>query len=409
MDMESNKQLSYLSVKEGRDDLEIEPHKATFQFSASNRSELREGRPPRYPKEAPGRRAHKAQPKEWDHSRNEARHYNASRDSNKQRPNSTSQGRSFYREIPRKQTLTDDNGSSSTKEQAPLCEKGVPLQRQPPSLPEEAIQRARGEVRDVMLQYTSSADPTEREARKERMRQAEEQGELEETAILVAQAALNASTQRLNGKQIITTPERIPVSQRLGSTPLQERSPASQRLRTTSPRGAVLEQRSTEGIEFPPSSERIPASSRLGPTPDSPRGTDPTDTVSASKKKLGRPRGSKNAPLNPSTTMASGASMINPVGDQELIKKINDELSKAYQEEEEYWRQRSRLLWLKLGDCNTGYFHAVSKNRRRANNLSVLEKRNGEMVYKEEDITKTRHRNPCPSAHGHGGRQQQAD
>lgn len=40
--------------------------------------------------------------------------------------------------------------------------------------------------------------------------------------------------------------------------------------------------------------------------------------------------------------------MINPVGDQELIKKINDELSKAYQEEEEYWRQRSRLLWLKL-------------------------------------------------------------
>lgn len=80
--------------------------------------------------------------------------------------------------------------------------------------------------------------------------------------------------------------------------------------------------------------------------------------------------------------------MINPVGDQELIKKINDELSKAYQEEEEYWRQRSRLLWLKLGDRNTGYFHAVSKNRRRANNLSVLEKSNGEMVYKEEDITK---------------------
>ena len=80
--------------------------------------------------------------------------------------------------------------------------------------------------------------------------------------------------------------------------------------------------------------------------------------------------------------------MINPAGDQELIKKINDELNKAYQEEEEYWRQRSRLLWLKLGDRNTGYFHAVAKNRRRANNLSVLEKSNGEMVYKEEDITK---------------------
>ena len=80
--------------------------------------------------------------------------------------------------------------------------------------------------------------------------------------------------------------------------------------------------------------------------------------------------------------------LINPVGDQDRIKKINEELNKAYQAEEEYWRQRSRLLWLKLGDQNTGYFHAVSKNRRRANSFSVLENSDGEMVYKEEDISK---------------------
>lgn len=58
----------------------------------------------------------------------------------------------------------------------------------------------------------------------------------------------------------------------------------------------------------------------------------------------------------------------------------------TYKSEEEYWRQRSRLLWLKLGDRNTGFFHAVSKNRKRANSFSVLEDEDGLMVYKEEQI-----------------------
>lgn len=64
-------------------------------------------------------------------------------------------------------------------------------------------------------------------------------------------------------------------------------------------------------------------------------------------------------------------------------------LNVAYQAEEEYWKQRSRLLWLKLGDRNTGYFHAITKSRKRANAFSVIEGVDGQMVHKEEEIVRT--------------------
>ena len=43
-------------------------------------------------------------------------------------------------------------------------------------------------------------------------------------------------------------------------------------------------------------------------------------------------------------------------------------------------------MWLKLGDRNTGYFHAITKSRKRINAFSVLEKEDGQMVNKEEEI-----------------------
>lgn len=61
-------------------------------------------------------------------------------------------------------------------------------------------------------------------------------------------------------------------------------------------------------------------------------------------------------------------------------------LNAAYLAAEEYWTQRSRLLWLNLSDRNTGYFHAITKARKRANGFSVIEGENGEMVHKEEEI-----------------------
>lgn len=71
------------------------------------------------------------------------------------------------------------------------------------------------------------------------------------------------------------------------------------------------------------------------------------------------------------------------------LKELNEELKRTYLLEEEHWRQRSRQLWLNLGDKNTGYFHASTKTRKALNKFSVLEGPDGNPIFSEEDITTT--------------------
>ena len=74
---------------------------------------------------------------------------------------------------------------------------------------------------------------------------------------------------------------------------------------------------------------------------------------------------------------------------QTNIDDLNQRLLIAYQTEEAYWKQHSRQLWLKLGDRNSGYFHAATKGRRALNNISVIEFSSGTSVYEEHEILKT--------------------
>lgn len=71
-----------------------------------------------------------------------------------------------------------------------------------------------------------------------------------------------------------------------------------------------------------------------------------------------------------------------------LIHDITGKLNAAYAAEEAFWKQRSRLLWIKLGDRNTGFFHATTKNRKRANTFYVIENKDGKFLFKEEEIAK---------------------
>lgn len=72
----------------------------------------------------------------------------------------------------------------------------------------------------------------------------------------------------------------------------------------------------------------------------------------------------------------------------ETIAKLNADLTKAYLEEEAYWKQRSRNLWLSLGDKNSGYFHSITKGRKAINNFSVIENSEGEPIFTDNGISK---------------------
>lgn len=79
---------------------------------------------------------------------------------------------------------------------------------------------AMDELRDVMVQYYSYADPTESAAMRERLRQAEEAGQFEETAAQMVRSSLDLQNQDsyLGTEPTHTSLERIHVAFRLGPT-----------------------------------------------------------------------------------------------------------------------------------------------------------------------------------------------
>lgn len=91
-----------------------------------------------------------------------------------------------------------------------------------------------------MKQYTSCADPTESAARKERLKQAEEQGQLQESAAQLALATI--ATQAIDAPTVreSLSAERIPATLRLGPpqpVPDQERSPSTTKRKPGRPPG----------------------------------------------------------------------------------------------------------------------------------------------------------------------------
>lgn len=49
-------------------------------------------------------------------------------------------------------------------------------------------------------------------------------------------------------------------------------------------------------------------------------------------------------------------------------------------EKEEKWKQRSGCTWLKLGDKNTKYFHAMANVRKNINSMETLQLDNGQAI-----------------------------
>ena len=177
----------------------------------------------------------------------------------------------------------------------PTHSKGVPLESSQPTIPKEALETAMEEIREVMTQYSNIADSSESAARKERFRQAEEQGQIKETAEAIVRAEamvraeLDAQTQELQG---LDEPEnRIPATHRISFPPATEthveRIPASRRL----------------ALAPPPESEkgRLPIAARLGTTKlvkPTETGGDPEATT---KRKPRRTLGKRKVLASPRT------------------------------------------------------------------------------------------------------------
>ena len=71
--------------------------------------------------------------------------------------------------------------------------------------------------------------------------------------------------------------------------------------------------------------------------------------------------------------------------EQTFKKQALEEYKKWVIMEETSWRQKSRELWLRKGDKNTGYFHKMANAYKRVNSLVKI-KINGAWVTEERDI-----------------------
>ncbi|XP_031127667.1 uncharacterized protein LOC116029767 [Ipomoea triloba] len=87
------------------------------------------------------------------------------------------------------------------------------------------------------------------------------------------------------------------------------------------------------------------------------------------------------------------------LADITCFHEVEVELRTLLTQEEIYWRQRSKQLWLKEGDSNTKYFHRFASHRRKTNHLQRLKDSTGcwvegdgmhnEIVRYYEEIFKT--------------------
>ncbi|XP_073007461.1 uncharacterized protein [Typha latifolia] len=69
-------------------------------------------------------------------------------------------------------------------------------------------------------------------------------------------------------------------------------------------------------------------------------------------------------------------------------KILRSHLEDLYLKLEVYWKQRSKVSWLKVGDRNTKFFHIYATTRKRRNSISQLKLDNGTITHQLAAIKK---------------------
>ena len=68
------------------------------------------------------------------------------------------------------------------------------------------------------------------------------------------------------------------------------------------------------------------------------------------------------------------------------MRSISEGTRLTLEQEEIYWKQRSRVSWLKEEDRNTSYFHHKASQRRRRNAIKSLKLEKGEGIKTDGQI-----------------------
>ena len=59
-------------------------------------------------------------------------------------------------------------------------------------------------------------------------------------------------------------------------------------------------------------------------------------------------------------------------GDSSYIRFLEDEVNQLLDKEAQMWRQRSKVAWLRDGDCNTQFFHSKASQCCKRNYITKL-------------------------------------
>ena len=73
-------------------------------------------------------------------------------------------------------------------------------------------------------------------------------------------------------------------------------------------------------------------------------------------------------------------------GPNEEENAVASQLREAMRQEEIWLKQRSRVLWLRVGDRNTGYFQAQAAHRKRINRITSLEISQGHILQEPKEV-----------------------
>eukprot|EP00253_Pinus_taeda_P027952 PITA_27952 len=70
------------------------------------------------------------------------------------------------------------------------------------------------------------------------------------------------------------------------------------------------------------------------------------------------------------------------------IKELQKKKLKILEQEEAFWRLKSRAIWLKDGDRNTKFFHKFANSRREKNSIWKISDGKGGFLFSRHDISK---------------------